>query len=53
MDDLKIIDEHIIIREIVGYDFIKDIEVWDLPSVLKFLKIIWNYDKMLNKINEL
>jgi len=46
MKDYQIIDEHIIIRETVGYDILKDIEVSDIPNVLKFLKIIFNYKSM-------
>ena len=48
MDSLDIIDEHIIIRETIGYDGIKDVELWDLPGVLQFLKVVYNYQKMLN-----
>ena len=52
MDALDIIDEHIIIRETVGYDGIKEVEIYDLPEVLKFLKIIHNYQKMVNLTNK-
>jgi len=51
MNALDIIDEHIIIRETIGYDGIKDIDVVDLPEVLKFLKIVYNYNKMV-KLND-
>ena len=46
MNQLQIIDEHIIIRETVGYDVLKDVEVYDLPEILQFLKICYNYLKM-------
>jgi len=46
MDELHIIDEHMVIRETIGYDGIKDIELYDLPQVIKFLQIVWNYQKM-------
>lgn len=46
MDILQTIDEHMIIRETVGYDTIKQVEVWDLPNVMQFLKIVWNYNKI-------
>jgi len=52
MDALNIIDEHIIIRETIGYEGIKDVEVYDLPEVLKFLKIVYNYQKMVNLENK-
>jgi len=46
MNELQTIDEHILIRETVGYDVIKDIDVFDMPQVLQFLKICQNYTKM-------
>ena len=46
MDKLRTINEHIVIRDTVGYDAIKDIEVHDLPGIIDFLKIIWNYQKL-------
>lgn len=51
---LQTIDEHLIIRETVGYDVIEKFEVWDLPSVLDFLTIVHNYLKMdgIKKENE-
>ena len=51
MNPLEQIDEHQIIRETVGYDFLKDIELHDIPEVMKFLKLIYNYKKIysLNK----
>ena len=52
MDALNVIDEHIIIRETIGYEGIKDVEVYDLPEVLKFLKIVYNYQKMVNLENK-
>jgi len=51
MNALDIINEHIIIRETIGYDGIKDVDLVDIPEVLKFLKIVHNYNKMV-KINE-
>ena len=52
MDSLDIIDEHIIIRETIGYDGIKDVELWDLPGVLQFLKVVYNYQKMVNLVKQ-
>ena len=46
MRDINIVDEHDIIRETVGYDGIKDVELWDLPEVLRFLKVVYNYQRM-------
>ena len=39
------------IRDTVGYDFIKNIELDDLPQVIQFLKVIWHYTKMQNILN--
>jgi len=46
MNALDLIDEHIIIRETVGYEFLNDIELVDLPELMKFLKIVYNYKKL-------
>ena len=46
MNALDLIDEHIIIRETVGYEFLNDVELVDLPEVMKFLKIVYNYKKL-------
>jgi hypothetical protein len=52
MNPLDVIDEHQIIRETVGYDLIKEVELHDLPQVLGFLKIAYNYQKMNHLIKE-
>lgn len=48
MTELQTIEEHILIRETVGYDVISQVDVFDLPQVLQFLKICHNYQKMKN-----
>jgi hypothetical protein len=52
MNALEIIDEHMIIRNTIGYDGIKDIEVYDLPDVLVFFKIVYNYMRMKSILDE-
>ncbi len=52
MKHLDIIDEHIIIRETIGYDALKNIELCDLPAVLEFLKIVYNYNKLVKLSND-
>jgi hypothetical protein len=47
MNDLQIIDQHIIIRETVGYALLDEIDVVDMPEFLRFLKIVYNYKNML------
>jgi hypothetical protein len=51
MNPLDQIDEHEIIRETVGYTFLKNVDLCDIPEVMKFLKIIYNYKK-INNINK-
>ena len=46
MTPLDLIDEHQIIRETVGYEFLNGIELCDIPEVMKFLKIVYNYKKI-------
>lgn len=46
MKPLDLIDEHQIIRETVGYEFLNDVELCDIPEVMKFLKIVYNYKKI-------
>ena len=47
-NELQTIDEHNLIRDTIGYNTIQQIEVSDLPNVLKFLKIVSNYSKMID-----
>lgn len=47
MKAIELVDEHIIIRETVGYDLISKVELCDLPDVINFLKIVNNYMRML------
>ena len=48
MDVLDLIEEHIIIRETVGYEFLNNVAIEDIPEVIKFLKIVYNYNRMSN-----
>ena len=50
LNSIDIIDEHIIIRETAGYNIIKKIDLFDLPNVINFLKLVYNYKKMINVI---
>jgi hypothetical protein len=52
MDNLKTIEEHIVIRETIGYERLNDFDVMDIPEVLKFLKIMHNYIKMKQILQE-
>ena len=44
MKDYDIILNHELIRNTVGYDFISDINLLDLPTVIDFLDIINDYE---------
>lgn len=52
MNTLDLIEEHIIVRETVGYEILNNIEIEDIPEVIKFLKIIYNYKRMNNLENK-
>ena len=52
MNTLDLIEEHIIVRETVGYEVLNNIEIEDIPEVIKFLKIIYNYKRMSNLENK-
>ncbi len=41
--DTDIIEEHIIIRETIGYKELNDVPVENIPKVLSFLRIVHNY----------
>ena len=43
---IDLINEHLIIRETVGYEFLNKVPIEDIPEVLKFLKLVFNYTKM-------
>ena len=46
MNALDIIDEHLAIRETVGYGVLSEVPIEDMPKVLEFLKIVYNYNRM-------
>ncbi len=52
MSVLQTIDEHLYIRETVGYDIIKEVPLEDMPTVINFLKIVYNYNRMKAKLAE-
>lgn len=49
---IPLVEEHMYIRETVGYDVLKTIDLQDIPEVLNFLHIVWNYCNMKDKLNE-
>ena len=52
MDHIDIIDEHLIIRETVGYEVLNQVPIEDMPKVMEFLKIVYNYNRMKRVVKE-
>lgn len=46
MGAIDIIDGHLIIRETVGYEVLNQVPIEDMPKVMEFLKIVYNYNRM-------
>lgn len=47
MNNLEAINQHIIIRDTVRYSTLEDIDIADIPEVLRFLEAVYNYKKIL------
>ena len=52
MNHIDIIDEHLIIRETVGYEVLNQVPIEDMPKVLEFLKIVYNYNRMKRVVKD-
>lgn len=52
MNHIDIIDEHLIIRETVGYEVLNQVPIEDMPKVMEFLKIVYNYNRMKRVVEE-
>ena len=52
MNHIDIIDEHLIIRETVGYEVLSQVPIEDMPKVMEFLKIVYNYNRMKRAVKE-
>jgi len=53
MNKLQIIDNAIVIKEVFGsFKILDEIEPWDIPEVIQFARIVFNYQKMTNLIKE-
>lgn len=46
MNHTDIIDQHLIIRETVGYEVLNEVPIQDMPKIMEFLKIVYNYNRM-------
>ena len=57
MDSLQkrqIMDNSIIIKDVFGsHKILDDIEPYDIPEVIQFAKIIFNYKNMQEKLKEI
>ena len=50
MNKLQIIDNAIVIKDVFGsFKVLDDIEPWDIPAVIQFARIVYNYTKMQDK----
>ena len=52
MNHIDIIDEHSIIRETVGYEVLNQVPIEDMPKVMEFLKVVYNYNRMKRVVKE-
>jgi len=53
MNKLEIIDNAIVIKEVFGsFKILDEFEPWDIPEVIQFARIVFNYQKMTNLIKE-
>ena len=54
MNTLQIIDNSIIIKEVFGsFKILDEFELWEIPEIIKFAKIVFNYKVMSDKLEEL
>jgi hypothetical protein len=54
MNTLQIVDNAIAVKRAFGsFKILDDFEVYDLPAVIEFAKIVSNYLAMQEKINEI
>jgi len=53
MNDLAIIDNAIVIKEVFGtFAVLDQFEVEEIPSIIEFATIVYNYTKMQRILNE-
>jgi hypothetical protein len=53
MNKLQIIDNAIVIKEVFGsFKILDEFEPWDIPEVIQFARIVYNYNKMLKLHDE-
>ena len=46
MRELEIIEHHLLIRNTIGSDILDNIDIFDMPKIMEFLKIVSNYCKL-------
>lgn len=52
MNNLQTIDNAIVIKEVFGsFKILDEFEPWEIPSIIQFARIVYNYTKMQN-LNE-
>ena len=54
MNNLQVIDNAIVIKEVFGsFKILDEIDTLDIPEVIQFARIAYNYKMMSEKIEEL
>ena len=52
MNNLQKIDDAIVIKEVFGsFKILDEFEPWDIPEIIKFARIVYNYKKIISLIN--
>ena len=53
MNDLRVIDDAIVIKEVFGsFKILDEFEPWDIPLAPQFARIVHNYTKMQNLLTK-
>lgn len=52
MNNIKIINQHILIRNTIGYELLSKTDVYDISILLSFLTVVDNYCKMKKHVNK-
>lgn len=53
MNKLQIIDNAIVIKDVFGsFKILDEFEPWEIPEIIQFARIVFNYKAMQEKLNE-
>jgi hypothetical protein len=51
MNELELLNRHTEVSETIGFDIFKDCEPIDIIGLYDFARVIWNYEKMDERLN--